>query len=281
MKQIIILMAFCVCIVNAQAQEKPLEDKLLSPNVKFAETINAEDLSTYLHVLASDKFQGRETGTTGNTMAAEYIASQIESFGIPPIPGTDSYFQQVAFTRMKWKSISTQIGSLEIQHQRDYLMIPSLNTNETIDVNTDEIIFMGYGVDDKLYSDYRGKDVRGKVVLVYGGEPMNEDGLFILSGNSIPSEWSTEYSKKLDAAKKAGVEMLIVISDNLREDAAQYRGELIGGTMLMGSPEELGSQYPANMKISTKLAKEMLGKKMKKVIRARKKISKKGKLKPV
>jgi len=257
------------------------QENLLDPNVRFAKTITGEDISTYLHVLASDEFEGRETGTSGNKKAAEYIVSQIKSFGIPPIPGTDSYYQDLAFTRMKWNSITATINENELQHQRDYLMIPPLNTNDKIEIDAAEIIFLGYGIDDVLYSDYRKNDVAGKVVIVYGGEPIDEEGNYMLTGTTVESKWSTDYSKKLVAANKAGVKFLIVISNNLRQDLGKYRSQLIGGTMMMGSPEKLCSDFVGNMKISTKAAKELLGKKLKKVIKARKKLIKKGKLKPV
>ena len=281
MKNILIIGFGIFWMLPIFCQETPLEDKVLMPNVQFAETINAADLKVYLSELASDAYQGRETGEKGNTLAAEYIASQLKEFGISPLPNTDTYFQEVAFTRMKWKSIKVQVNGLDLQHQRDFLMIPPFNTNDEINIDTKEFTFLGYGIDDELYSDYADNDVAGKVVLVYGGEPVDEVGNYLLSGNKIESEWTTDYFKKLLVAKKAGVKMLIIIGDDLREDAGTYRSELIGGSTLMGHPDMLGSAYPANMKISSTQAKVLLGKKMKKVIKARKKILKKRKLKAV
>src|SRR5688572_32362302 len=53
-------------VAESEPVKKTVED--------LAQTIKAEDLSSYLHVLASDEYEGRETGQKGQKMAAEYIS---------------------------------------------------------------------------------------------------------------------------------------------------------------------------------------------------------------
>ena len=53
-------------------------------NVRFAETITEKDLEKHLMVLASDSLEGRETGKSGQKMAADYIMNYFKSIGIPP-----------------------------------------------------------------------------------------------------------------------------------------------------------------------------------------------------
>lgn len=61
--------------------------------VKYAKTIKADDLKKHLTVIASDEYEGRETGTKGQKMAAEYIADHFKSLGLEaPVEG--SYFQK-------------------------------------------------------------------------------------------------------------------------------------------------------------------------------------------
>ena len=281
MRNILISFLVLICSQIATSQEAPVEDKRLFGSVQFAETIKAEDLRSYLTVLASDAFQGRETGTKGNTLAAEYLAEKLEEFGVAKIPGTDTYFQDVAFTRMKWTNLEFSIGQRSVAHKREFVMVPPLNPNEKIDVSSNDVVFLGYGIDDDAYTDYKGKDVNGKVGIVYNGEPTDKEGNFRITGGQNTSDWSIDYEMKLKAAKKAGLSALIVIDDKIRENISRYRTELIGGATLMGSPEELGGKYIPNMLLSPTIAKELLGKRMKKVIKARKKITKKGKYKPV
>lgn len=61
--------------------------------LKYANTINTDDLKRHLVVLASDSLEGRETGKPGQKMAAEYIANYFKSIGIPPYK-RGTYYQK-------------------------------------------------------------------------------------------------------------------------------------------------------------------------------------------
>ena len=65
--------------------------------MKYAKTITAEDLKEHLSILASDEYEGRETGTKGQKMAAEYIANYFKSLGLEA-PVDDTYFQKFDLT---------------------------------------------------------------------------------------------------------------------------------------------------------------------------------------
>ena len=55
-----------------------------SVRVRYASTITQADLREHLTVLASDEYEGRETGAKGQKMAARYIREHFQAFGIPP-----------------------------------------------------------------------------------------------------------------------------------------------------------------------------------------------------
>lgn len=60
--------------------------------MKYAKTITAEDLKTHLSIIASDEYEGRETGKKGQKMAAKYIENHFKALGFEaPVEG--SYFQ--------------------------------------------------------------------------------------------------------------------------------------------------------------------------------------------
>ena len=60
--------------------------------LRYSKNIAAAAMSKNLHVIASDAFEGRETGKRGQKMAANYIANQFKAAGIPPYKDT-TYFQ--------------------------------------------------------------------------------------------------------------------------------------------------------------------------------------------
>ena len=62
-------------------------------NVKFAETINKQDLERHLIIIASDSLEGRETGKPGQKIAADYIMNHFKDIGIPPYK-KNTYYQK-------------------------------------------------------------------------------------------------------------------------------------------------------------------------------------------
>ena len=71
---------------------------LSQDNLKYANTININDLYDHINILASDSLEGRETGKPGQKMAAAYIANHFKKIGIPP------YKRKTYFQKFKVKS---------------------------------------------------------------------------------------------------------------------------------------------------------------------------------
>ena len=51
---------------------------------KYASTITQEELKKHLEIIASDDYEGRETGKKGQKMTAEYLKNQLTSYGVAP-----------------------------------------------------------------------------------------------------------------------------------------------------------------------------------------------------
>src|SRR5579871_5528168 len=75
---------------------------------KYAKLITPEAAKAHLSIIASDAFEGRETGKPGATMAANYIAAEFKKLGLQaPVKG--SYFLDVPLT-----SISSVVNSFTV-----------------------------------------------------------------------------------------------------------------------------------------------------------------------
>ncbi len=243
----------------------------------FAGTIESKSIKEHVYVLASNDFQGRETGSEGNRKAAEYIAGQFASYGIPPIPGEHDYFQEVAFSNVKWSAMELTVSGLPVEHLKEYLSIPQYFPVLKGPIEINSLTFLGYGIDDVAYSDYEGVDVKGKHLLVYSGEPRDKNGLYRISGSDTVSEWSMDPLIKMEAARKAGAASIWFIEDDLMELVMYARRYLLTGAMLMGSPEKITEDYLPHAAISSSLGQRLAGKKVNKVIKLRNKITKTGK----
>ncbi len=243
-------------------------------SVLLSNTITSDDMKEHLSILASDEFGGRETGFPGNDMAAEYISGHLNSLGVPKIMDGD-YYQDVAFTYTSWVSNTVTINGTDYKGARDFIAFPDKTGNAAF--SADEVIYLGYGIDDPEYSDYKKVKVKDKVILINKGEPMKKDSTYWLTDSNEPSAWTGDIDRKLKAAKKHGVKMVLIIEDQLRDMIGKNRRRLLGPTVTLTNGLSDETDMANHLYISTTMAKELIGDKGKKVIKSRKYITKKGK----
>jgi len=151
----------------------------LKPNqdaIKFSKAINPENAYKHLSVLASDEYEGRETGTKGAWMAADYISNYFKSLGLKA-PVNGSYFQKIDLVNVTLKESQLTVNGQPKEYQKDYLVSPSLISDKGFTFSTDEIVFIGYGIKRDNYNDFAGTDIKGKVVMMFnGGDPTLKPG---------------------------------------------------------------------------------------------------------
>ncbi len=155
--------------IEASSQDNT-ETKLLEQFHK----ITSEEMMSWVEKLCSPEFNGRLTGTPGYTAAAEWVAGMLKEWGVKPAGNDGSYFQ--------WfdnpYSVVNDIGSLSMKislpdgssitknytYPEEYY--PGMNSGSG--EITAEVVFVGFGVTapELNYDDYKGIDVKGKIVLL-------------------------------------------------------------------------------------------------------------------
>jgi hypothetical protein len=175
---------------------------------RYAATITAADLERHLRVLASDEYEGRETGKKGQQMAAEYLAKQFTADGVAgPVAGDKPYYQRFELTRTSRTDLRLDFGKRRLTYLQDYYPVGSAQMLKTAKLRT---VFVGYGIEENNHSDYatdvqgRPLDVRGCAVVMWQGEPTDERGISQLTGNSTRSTWTTDVNRKLTLARQKG-----------------------------------------------------------------------------
>ncbi len=141
--------------------------------IKFSAPVNKERAYQHLSILASDEYEGRETGKKGAWMAADYIKKQFQSFGLtgPVKGGTDPYFQKVGLVTYDVTQSSLSING-KAQAAKDFLIGNSSVGLSGFNLNANEIVFAGYGLTKEGYNDLEGINLEGKVVMVFSsGDP--------------------------------------------------------------------------------------------------------------
>lgn len=177
---------------------------------RFASTISELSLRKHLTVIAGEDMQGRETGTEGERKAATYIESQFKAMGLTTAPGLNGYQQYFPLHKDSLEESELEIADIDGVYGTDF--ITPASTNETAKFKGKSIVFVGYGIDDNLYTDYTSLDVKDKVVVFFLGEP-KADGKYIISGATRGSAWSSQgLSKKLALAAQKGAAGVLLIN---------------------------------------------------------------------
>jgi len=207
---------------------------------KYGAAITKEDLKKQLSIIAGAEMEGRETGTEGQRKAAAYIAGQFKAFGLTPAPGTDNYQQYYAIGYDTVLRSQLLVDNKSLIAGKDYLDDVGMNTDGSLSAK--EIVFVGYGIGDDKYDDYAGKDVKGKLVVFFGGEP-KQDGAYFISGTKSYSVWTYPggLPQKAALAKQKGAVGIIVINANLDSISAnQARSGKKSSTRLIGDASANG-----------------------------------------
>lgn len=200
MKNIIFLFLLPV-ILKAQVKDQNA--------VKYAQTITRAELSEHLHEIASDKFEGRETGMLGQKMAATYLATEFNSYGIQPFKG--SYFQKFPLILQYSHGVELTGKDSSFKWMRDFYYQNELD-NKRVDFK--EIAFVGYGISHEQYDDYANIDVNKKAVIYYEGEPYKKGEKFLVDTSSV-SEQVTNPLVKLNLAISKGAEVVFVVKKDI------------------------------------------------------------------
>ena len=187
-------------------------DRLREAAPKYAATVTAADLSKHLTILASDEYEGRNTGEKGQKMAAAYISKEFREDGLtgPVAANTSSpYYQTFNLEKTTWGEGYITVGTRRFSMLQDFFVLGSSPyQNET----ATEVVFAGYGIDAPNYSDYTNLNVKGKMVVVLAGEPKDSNGNYLISGTGKASDWGNDARTKHAAAVEKGAASVLIIT---------------------------------------------------------------------
>jgi hypothetical protein len=176
-------------------------------HTKYAGIINEETSRNHLTLLSSQEFEGRGTGQPGGMKTANYIADQFKAYGLKPIVD-GSYFQPLELLRTSYKVEEFSIAGKKLVNGSN-LFVQGDNAFSRFDA--EEIIFIGYGIEDKKFNELDGISIRDKVVfLLNDGEPVDGQGQSAITGTTNKSIWSSNRFHRLQNVLKHRPKMVLV-----------------------------------------------------------------------
>ena len=206
--------------------------------------ISADFLKTVIAEISSDAYEGRGPGSGGDMRAREWLAAQFAANGIAP--GTNEGYQQpfelVGVTSRiegDW-SFSNGFGA---EPGSEYIVNAS-NQSESASFEDAELVFVGYGIQAPEYDwdDYKGVDVRGKVLVMLNNDPDWDADLFAGERRLYYGRWTYKY----EIAAELGAAAAIIIHTT---PSAGYPWQVVE-TSWSGAQFELPAENEPRLQVS-------------------------------
>lgn len=197
--------------------------------------IREADLRADLMFLASDALQGRMSLQPGDDAAVQWIAAEFAKAGLVPAAtdakGAPSWFQPVPLIEYRANpaasALTLRLGSAEQSWKSPEVLG---GFRDDIDLAA-PLTFAGYGITAPGvgYDDYKGIDVRGKIVLVFEHEPQESDPAARFGGTGN-TRHATNRVKALNAQAHGALAMLVMAEPNRKHPSNIERYARIGGS---------------------------------------------------
>jgi Zn-dependent M28 family amino/carboxypeptidase len=143
--------------------------------------ISADSLLENIKVLASDEFEGRAPASKGETLTVGFLEEQFKKLGLKPGNPDGTYPQNVpmvGITADPSELVFTERGpadaapqTLALEYGSDFV---AWTKRVQAEVRLDsDVVFVGYGVvaPEYQWDDYKGVDVKGKVLVMLINDP--------------------------------------------------------------------------------------------------------------
>jgi hypothetical protein len=210
-----ILLCACPAAPAVVEPSDPATPTEPAPTIELP-TLTAEFLREHTRALSTDALGGRLPGSEGARATVEYIVTNMQALGLEPGGENGGWTQTV---RMRGVTVDQAATTLELSGKGKAMPLTfgetwvgssfAAGSEHAIDA---ELVFLGYGVTapEQQWDDYAKLDVKGKIVVVFVGDPPLEDGRFGGKAMTYYGRWGYKY----EAALAAGAAGCLVIHED-------------------------------------------------------------------
>jgi Zn-dependent M28 family amino/carboxypeptidase len=179
--------------------------------------ITQERLRAWIETLADDRFEGRGPGSAGDVAARAYIAEELGALGYVPAGPNGTWeqpFDIVGVTAKMpetWRftaASGTAGPEVALAWWDDFIAEAGVQ-RPSVTVDDAEVVFCGYGITapEEHWDDFKGADLRGKILLVLNNDPDWDPELFAGERRLYYGRWSY----KFEEAGRQGAAGVIII----------------------------------------------------------------------
>lgn len=217
---LIVAAALLTAIAGCKPKEPkpvPTPEAAAGPVSEQAKTAAAQISADYLRdqitKFSADEFEGRGPATPADAKARQYLADQLQQIGFAP-GGSDGNYQQafevVGVTAQMPKQWTFSKGGKTASFKWwDQYIAGSGVQAEKGSVKNAEVVFVGYGIQAPEFGwdDFKGQDLKGKVLLMLNNDPDWDPQLFAGDTRLYYGRWSYKYES---AARQGAAGAIIV-----------------------------------------------------------------------
>jgi Zn-dependent M28 family amino/carboxypeptidase len=183
-----------------------------------ARHVTAASLAAHVRFLSDDLLEGRAPASRGGELALRYIATELERIGLEPAGDDGSWLQRFDVVGLD-SHVTTPITvvapggkSLALRPGVESVVAPG-RQKESIALRDADVVFVGYGITapEQKWDDFKGVDVRGKVLLVMNNDPEDDPALFAGTTRLYYGRWDYKYE---EAARHGAAGVIIIHTDH-------------------------------------------------------------------
>ncbi|MEO8142185.1 MAG: peptidase M20, partial [Sphingomicrobium sp.] len=185
---------------------------------------DTKKLSEHIRVLGSDAFEGRAPNSPGETKTVAYLVDQFTKAGLQPggviVNGKRSWTQPVPLLQSEFVAVpkvAVTLGgrSVALTQGEEIAVRSPTNGDKGIDLSKAELVFVGYGVKapERGWDDFKGQDLRGKVLVMLVNDPDFEargeplEGEFGGKAMTYYGRWTYKYE---EGARQGAAGVLVI-----------------------------------------------------------------------
>ena len=181
-----------------------------------APTFDVKRISRDIQTLSSDVFEGRGPATAGEDKSIAYIAAQMEAAGLKPAGDKGGWYQNVPLLKADIVgtpaiTLRSGAGARTLSQGGEIAVRAALTGQKAVSIENAPLVFVGYGVraPERQWDDFKGVDLRGKIMVVLVNDPDFEGGEGQFGGPLMTyyGRWTYKYE---EAARQGAAGILIV-----------------------------------------------------------------------
>jgi Zn-dependent M28 family amino/carboxypeptidase len=191
-------------------------------------TFSPQRLAQHVQTLGSDAFEGRGPATAGETKTVAYLSQQFAAAGLQPggdlVNGKRQWTQAVPLLKSEWAappraSMTIAGKSTPLTQGAEIALRAPTNGDKALNFDGVPLVFVGYGVKapERGWDDFKGQDLRGKIMVVLVNDPDFEGGEGNFGGKAMTyyGRWTYKYEE----GARQGAKGVLVIHET---DPASY-----------------------------------------------------------